>query len=52
MVSGPEVVTCGEAVCAAALVVQTATDTGGLPSATGRDRAPAAFTGGADSVHR
>ncbi|MDT0543070.1 MULTISPECIES: sugar kinase [Streptomyces] len=48
----PEPRALAEAACVAALVVQTATDTDGLPSAAGRDRALAAFTGGADSVHR
>ncbi|WP_419998841.1 sugar kinase [Streptomyces boninensis] len=41
-----------EAACVAALVVQAATDTDGLPTAAARDRALAAFTGGGDSVHR
>ncbi|NGN69329.1 sugar kinase [Streptomyces sp. A7024] len=41
-----------EAACVAALVVQAATDTDGLPSAAARDRALAAFTDGGDSVHR
>ncbi|MEU1664341.1 sugar kinase [Streptomyces sparsogenes] len=41
-----------EAACVAALVVQTATDTDGLPSADGRERALAAFEDGADPVHR
>ncbi|MEU5611576.1 sugar kinase [Streptomyces sparsogenes] len=41
-----------EAACVAALVVQSATDTDGLPSADGRERALAAFEDGADPVHR
>ncbi|MEU9792153.1 sugar kinase [Streptomyces sparsogenes] len=41
-----------EAACVAALVVQSATDTDGLPSAEGRERALAAFEDGADPVHR
>ncbi|MFE2429114.1 sugar kinase [Streptomyces sp. NPDC059373] len=41
-----------EAATVAALVVQTPTDTAGLPMAAGRDRALAAFAHGTDSVHR
>ncbi|MEV6103677.1 sugar kinase [Streptomyces sp. NPDC051940] len=41
-----------EAACVAALVVQSATDTDGLPSAAARDRALTAFTEGGDSVQR
>ncbi|WP_043486541.1 MULTISPECIES: sugar kinase [Streptomyces] len=48
----PEPRALAEGACVAALVVQTATDTDGLPSAAGRERALAAFTGAADSVHR
>ncbi|MES4902864.1 MULTISPECIES: sugar kinase [unclassified Streptomyces] len=48
----PEPRALAEAACVAALVVQTATDTDGLPTAAGRERALAAFTGGAHSVHR
>lgn len=48
----PEQRALAEAACVAALVVQTATDTWGLPSPAVRDRALAAFTGGVDSIHR
>ncbi|MFF0743930.1 sugar kinase [Streptomyces sp. NPDC004111] len=41
-----------EAAAVAALVVQCATDTDGLPDRRGLDRALAAFTGDAESVHR
>lgn len=41
-----------EGACVAALVIQTVTDTDGLPTAAARDRALAAFTAGGDSVHR
>lgn len=41
-----------EAAAVAALVVQCATDTDGLPDRAGLDRALAAFTGGAETVHR
>ncbi|WP_240677816.1 PfkB family carbohydrate kinase [Actinacidiphila soli] len=41
-----------EAATVATLVVQTPTDTAGLPRAAGRDRALAAFAHGTDSVHR
>ncbi|MFJ3694999.1 sugar kinase [Streptomyces sp. NPDC090052] len=40
------------AAAVAALVVQCATDTDGLPDRTGLDRALAAFTDGAETVHR
>jgi 2-dehydro-3-deoxygluconokinase len=48
----PEPRALAEAACVAALVVQAASDTDGLPSAAGRERALAAFADGADSVHR
>lgn len=41
-----------EAAAVAALVVQCATDTDGLPDRAGLDRALAAFTGDAETVHR
>lgn len=41
-----------EAACVAALAVQTPSDTDGLPTAAGRDRALAAFTRGTDPVRR
>ncbi|AZM49494.1 2-dehydro-3-deoxygluconokinase [Streptomyces sp. WAC 06738] len=41
-----------EGACVAALVIQTVTDTDGLPTAAARDRALAAFTSGGDAVHR
>ncbi|MFE2376691.1 sugar kinase [Streptomyces sp. NPDC059398] len=40
------------AAAVAALVVQCVTDTDGLPGRTGLDRALAAFSGGAEAVHR
>ncbi|MEV0260189.1 sugar kinase [Streptomyces sp. NPDC050617] len=48
----PEPRALAEAACVAALCVQTATDTEGLPTAADRDRALAAFTDGTDAVHR
>ncbi|HCA88318.1 MAG TPA: 2-dehydro-3-deoxygluconokinase, partial [Streptomyces sp.] len=48
----PEPRALAEAACVAALVVQAATDTDGLPSAAARDRALAAFARGGDTVHR
>ncbi|MFE2440584.1 sugar kinase [Streptomyces melanosporofaciens] len=41
-----------EAVCVAALVVQAATDTDGLPTAAARDRALAELSKGGDAVYR
>jgi len=41
-----------EAACVAALVVQAASDTDGLPSAFARDRALAEIVSGGDGVHR
>lgn len=41
-----------EAACVAALVVQAASDTDGLPSALARDRALAEIVNGGDGVHR
>ncbi|KAF4408776.1 MULTISPECIES: sugar kinase [Streptomyces] len=48
----PQQESLAEGACVAALVVQSVTDTDGLPTAAARDRALAALTGGGESVHR